>query len=55
MDARPQGMGPALLGWFWDGEECISHNANGCMGANCDDAFGSLSECQAAFAGCTDD
>jgi hypothetical protein len=53
MDASPQGMG-SLIGWFWNGTECVSHNAQRCNGANCEDAFASREECEAAFLSCLD-
>jgi hypothetical protein len=54
MDATPQGMSAAFLGWFWDGTECLSHYAPRCSGANCDDGFATREECESVFAACVD-
>jgi hypothetical protein len=52
MDARPQGTSPGLLGWFWDGTECIDHYARTCSGTDCDDGFTSRAECEGVFEAC---
>ena len=52
MDAQGQGACKMLLGWKWDGSQCVSFGGCSCLGTDCDRVFGSAQICQAAMAHC---
>jgi hypothetical protein len=52
MDAQGQGRCKMLLGWKWDGSQCVSLGGCSCQGADCDRLFGSAQICQTAMAHC---
>lgn len=52
MDAQGQGLCKMLLGWKWDGSQCVSFGGCSCQGTDCDRIFGSAQVCQTAMAHC---
>jgi hypothetical protein len=51
-DIEPEGACALALGVRWNGSECEFISGCTCAGADCDARFTSMSECEAAYAGC---
>lgn len=51
-DARGDGECDAIVGTFWRGSRCEQISGCRCVGDDCDDALGSMRECQELYAHC---
>lgn len=52
LDARGSGDCAAVFGVTWDGARCTWISGCGCAGTECDRAYDTIEECQAAHSGC---
>jgi hypothetical protein len=50
-DARGEGECDAIVGTFWQGR-CVQLSGCQCSGEDCDDALGSMRECEELYAHC---
>ena len=53
MDATSDGACYCLVGYLWDGGECVGLTGCGCTGSDCDRLAETLEDCQAAHAACS--
>jgi hypothetical protein len=51
-DARGVGACDAVIGVFFDGDQCVTLSGCSCVGTKCGDAFASIETCEAAYAEC---
>lgn len=52
MDATGSGPCALLLGWKWDGSQCVGISGCDCVGSDCDDLFSTQSACAKAHSSC---
>lgn len=52
MEAEGEGPCRMLLGWMWDGTDCISIGGCNCVGADCDALFATEEDCNLLYEGC---
>jgi hypothetical protein len=52
-DARGKGQCERVLGYAWDGRQCVSLSGCSCVGTDCAGIFQKLESCQAAYAHCS--
>ena len=51
-DARGEGGCRAVIGVVWDGRRCATIGGCECVGADCGEIFGTIAECEGAYAAC---
>jgi len=51
-DARGEGACDMLLGWAWNGTECVALSGCECVGEDCDELYESPAECERAHVDC---
>ena len=52
--ASDEGGCHCMMGFYWDGADCVGLGGCSCVGADCDKLAESLEECEASHASCTE-